>query len=74
MKKVEAIIRHFKIKDVTNALTEVGITGMTISEVKGFGHQKGHQEIYPGSEYTVGGGNEEDTVRCDEMFDGLESL
>jgi nitrogen regulatory protein P-II 1 len=54
MKKIEAIIRHFKIQDVTNALTEVGVAGMTISEVKGFGHQKGHQEIYPGSEYTVG--------------------
>jgi|HubBroStandDraft_3_1064219.scaffolds.fasta_scaffold1271702_1 nitrogen regulatory protein P-II 1 len=54
MKKIEAIIRPFKIQDVTNALTEVGVAGMTISEVKGFGHQKGHQEIYPGSEYTVG--------------------
>jgi nitrogen regulatory protein P-II 1 len=54
MKKIEAIIRHFKIQEVTNALTEVGITGMTLSEVKGFGNQKGHQEIYPGSEYTVG--------------------
>jgi nitrogen regulatory protein P-II 1 len=54
MKKIEAIIRPFKIQYVTNALTEVGVAGMTISEVKGFGHQKGHQEIYPGSEYTVG--------------------
>ena len=54
MKKIEAIIRPFKIQDVTNALTEVGVAGMTISEVKGFGHQRGHQEIYPGSEYTVG--------------------
>ena len=54
MKKIEAIIRPFKIKEVTNALAEVGVAGLTISEVKGFGHQKGHQEIYPGSEYTVG--------------------
>ena len=46
MKKIEAIIRPFKIQDVTNALTEVGVAGITISEVKGFGHQKGHQEIY----------------------------
>jgi nitrogen regulatory protein PII len=53
MKKIEAIIRHFKTEDVATALTAVGIGGMTISEVKGFGHQKGHQEIYPGSEYTV---------------------
>jgi nitrogen regulatory protein P-II 1 len=53
MKKIEAIIRHFKTEDVASALTAVGIGGMTISEVKGFGHQKGHQEIYPGSEYTV---------------------
>jgi nitrogen regulatory protein P-II 1 len=54
MKKIEAIFRPFKIQDVTNALTEVGVAGMTISEVKGVGHEKGHQEIYSGSEYTVG--------------------
>ena len=54
MKKIEAIIRHFKIEDVKKALADLGIGGMTVSEVKGFGHQKGHQEIYPGSEYTVG--------------------
>lgn len=53
MKKVEAIIRHFKLEDVKNALTERGIHGMTISEVRGFGRQKGHTEIYRGSEYTV---------------------
>ena len=54
MKKIEAIIRHFKMDDVRKALTEFGIAGMTVSEVKGFGHHKGHREIYPGSEYTVG--------------------
>jgi nitrogen regulatory protein P-II 1 len=54
MKKIEAIIRPFKIQDVTNALAEVGVAGMTISEGKGVGHQKGHQKSYPRSEYTVG--------------------
>jgi nitrogen regulatory protein P-II 1 len=53
MKKVEAIIRHFKLEDVKNALTEIGVTGMTISEVRGFGRQKGHTEMYRGTEYTV---------------------
>lgn len=53
MKKVEAIVRHFKLEDVKNALTEIGIQGMTISEVRGFGRQKGHTERYRGAEYTV---------------------
>jgi nitrogen regulatory protein P-II 1 len=53
MKKVEAIIRHFKLEDVKTALTEQGITGMTITEVRGFGRQKGHTEMYRGTEYTV---------------------
>lgn len=53
MKKVEAIIRHFRLEDVKNALTEVGIQGMTITEVRGFGRQKGHTEMYRGNEYTV---------------------
>ena len=53
MKKVEAVIRHFKLEDVKNALTERGIHGMTISEVRGFGRQKGHTEMYRGSEYVV---------------------
>lgn len=53
MKKIEAIIRHFKLEDVKNALTEKGISGMTVSEVRGFGRQKGHTEIYRGAEYTV---------------------
>jgi nitrogen regulatory protein P-II 1 len=53
MKKVEAVIRHFKLEDVKNALTKVGITGMTITEVRGFGRQKGHKEQYRGAEYTV---------------------
>ena len=53
MKKIEAIVRHFKLEDVKNALTEQGITGMTITEVRGFGRQKGHTETYRGTEYTV---------------------
>lgn len=53
MKKVEAIIRHFKLEDVKNALTERGIHGMTITEVRGFGRQKGHTEMYRGTEYAV---------------------
>jgi nitrogen regulatory protein P-II 1 len=53
MKKVEAIVRHFKLEDVKNALTEKGIQGMTITEVRGFGRQKGHTEMYRGTEYTV---------------------
>jgi len=53
MKKVEAIIRHFKLEDVKNALTERGIAGMTITEVRGFGRQKGHTEMYRGTEYEV---------------------
>src|ERR1700759_964600 len=53
MKKIEAIIKPFKLNDVKEALHEIGIQGMTVSEVKGFGRQKGHTEIYRGSEYTV---------------------
>ena len=53
MKKVEAIIRHFKLEDVKNALAERGIAGMTITEVRGFGRQKGHTEMYRGTEYAV---------------------
>jgi nitrogen regulatory protein P-II 1 len=53
MKKVEAIVRHFKLEDVKNALTEQGIHGMTVTEVRGFGRQKGHTEIYRGTEYAV---------------------
>jgi len=53
VKKIEAIIKPFKLDDVKEALSSVGIEGMTISEVKGFGRQKGHTEIYRGSEYTV---------------------
>jgi nitrogen regulatory protein P-II 1 len=54
MKKIEAIVKHFKMEEVKKALDELGIEGMTVSEVKGFGSQKGHREIYAGSEYTVG--------------------
>ena len=53
MKKVEAIIRHFKLEDVKDALTEKGVQGMTITEVRGFGRQKGHTELYRGTEYSV---------------------
>jgi nitrogen regulatory protein P-II 1 len=53
MKKVEAIVRHFKLEDVKKALTEHGVTGMTITEVRGFGRQKGHTEMYRGTEYEV---------------------
>lgn len=53
MKKIEAIIRHFKLEEVKDALNSIGIEGMTVSEVKGFGRQKGHKEQYRGAEYTV---------------------
>ena len=53
MKKVEAIVRHFKLEEVKNALTNIGITGMTVTEVRGFGRQKGHKEQYRGAEYSV---------------------
>jgi len=53
MKKIEAIIKPFKLEEVKDALGEIGIQGMTVTEVKGFGRQKGHTEIYRGSEYTV---------------------
>ena len=53
MKKIEAVVRHFKLEDIKNALTEKGVHGMTITEVRGFGRQKGHTEMYRGTEYTV---------------------
>ena len=53
MKKIEAIIKPFKLEEVKDALGEIGVEGMTVSEVKGFGRQRGHTEIYRGSEYTV---------------------
>ena len=53
MKKIEAIIKPFKLEEVKDALSELGVEGMTVLEVKGFGRQKGHTEIYRGSEYTV---------------------
>ena len=53
MKKIEAIIKPFKLDDIKEALTEIGIVGMTVSEVRGFGRQKGHTELYRGGEYTV---------------------
>ncbi len=53
MKKIEAIIRHFKLEEVKNALSQIGVQGMTVTEVRGFGRQKGHKEQYRGAEYTV---------------------
>ncbi|REJ85926.1 MAG: P-II family nitrogen regulator [Planctomycetota bacterium] len=53
MKKIEAVIRHFKLEEVKDALTKVGVHGMTVTEVRGFGRQKGHKEQYRGAEYTV---------------------
>jgi nitrogen regulatory protein PII len=53
MKKIEAIVRHFKLEDIKNALSAAGISGMTVTEVRGFGRQKGHTEVYRGTEYTV---------------------
>ena len=53
MKKIESIIRHYKLEDVKNALSEAGIQGLTVTEVRGFGRQRGHKETYRGTEYTV---------------------
>ena len=53
MKKIEAIIKPFKLEDVKEALTEAGVTGMTVSDVKGYGRQQGHSELYRGAEYVV---------------------
>jgi nitrogen regulatory protein P-II 1 len=53
MKKIEAIIRHYKLEEVKNGLAEIGIQGMTVTEVRGFGRQRGHKEVYRGAEYTV---------------------
>jgi nitrogen regulatory protein P-II 1 len=53
MKKIEAIVRHHKLEEVKNSLSQAGVTGMTITEVRGFGRQKGHTEVYRGTEYTV---------------------
>jgi nitrogen regulatory protein P-II 1 len=53
VKKVEAVVRHYKLEEVKNALSEAGIQGMTVSEVRGFGRQRGHKETYRGAEYTV---------------------
>ena len=53
MKKIEAIIKPFKLEEVKDALTELGVYGMTVSEVRGFGRQKGHKEAYRGTEYTI---------------------
>lgn len=53
MKKIEAVVRHYKLEEVKDALTEAGVKGMTVTEVRGFGRQKGHKEQYRGAEYTV---------------------
>ena len=53
MKKIEAVIRHYKLEDTKNALSQAGLLGMTVTEVRGFGRQRGHKEMYRGAEYTV---------------------
>lgn len=53
MKKIQAIIRHYKLEDVKNAISDIGISGLTVSEVRGFGRQRGHKETYRGNEYIV---------------------
>ena len=53
MRRIEAIVRHYKLEDVKNALAKAGITGMTVTEVRGFGRQRGHREVYRGTEYVV---------------------
>lgn len=53
MKKIEAVVRHYKLEEIKNALTAAGVQGMTVSEVRGFGRQRGHKEQYRGAEYTV---------------------
>jgi nitrogen regulatory protein P-II 1 len=53
MKKIEAVVKPFKLDEVKNALTKIGVQGMTVTEVKGFGRQKGHTEVYRGAEYTI---------------------
>ncbi|MBD3798113.1 MAG: P-II family nitrogen regulator [Campylobacterales bacterium] len=71
MKRVEAVIKPFKLEDVKDALAEIGITGMTVSEVKGYGRQKGHSELYRGAEYVVDflPKIKMDMVVSDEMLD-----
>src|ERR671914_1166120 len=76
MKKIEAIVKPFKLDDVKEALTEIGVIGMTVTEVKGFGRQKGHTEIYRGSEYTVDflPKVKVEVVLADEMVDKAVSV
>ncbi|WP_304546527.1 P-II family nitrogen regulator [Sulfurimonas microaerophilic] len=71
MKRVEAVIKPFKLEDVKDALAEIGVTGMTVSEVKGYGRQKGHSELYRGAEYVVDflPKIKMDMVVADEMVD-----
>ena len=73
MKKIECIIKPFKLDDVKNAITELGVTGMTVSEVRGFGRQKGHTELYRGAEYQVDflPKIKIDLVVADELVDNL---
>jgi nitrogen regulatory protein P-II 1 len=77
MKKIEAYIRPFKLEDVKEALTEVGIKSMSVSEIKGFGRQRGHTEIYRGSEYTVDFLPKikiEIIVKDDELDDAVDTI
>src|SRR6266508_3986092 len=74
MKKLEAIIKPFKLEEVKEALAELGIEGMTVTEVKGFGRQKGHTEIYRGSEYTVDFLPKVKVVVADDMVEKAVSV
>ncbi len=76
MKKIDAIIKPFKLDDVREALAEVGITGMTVTEVKGFGRQKGHTELYRGAEYMVDflPKVKIEIVVADDIVDTLEAI
>jgi nitrogen regulatory protein P-II 1 len=76
MKKIEAVIKPFKLDDVKEALTELGVVGMTVTEVRGFGRQKGHTELYRGSEYTIDflPKVKVEVVVSDDMVDTVVSL
>jgi len=76
MKRIEAIIRHFKLEDVKTALTKADVLGMTITEVRGFGRQKGHKEQYRGAEYTVDfmPKAKMEIVVADDQYDKIVSL
>jgi nitrogen regulatory protein P-II 1 len=70
MKKIEAILRHFKLEEVKDALNEIGVKGMTVTEVRGFGRQRGHTETYRGAEYSV---DFPPKVKLEVVVDGSEA-